>query len=213
MSGGARAAGQGAHPRACGENLRCFGGRHGHSGSSPRVRGKPARSAPGRLQRGLIPARAGKTSTNASSPRRAEAHPRACGENYYFAIASHAILGSSPRVRGKPQRVRESVRDVRLIPARAGKTSTRRRGSTSSRAHPRACGENDHHRRAADPHLGLIPARAGKTHRRDLVQDDGGAHPRACGENHRLGASWAWGHGSSPRVRGKPSAPHGAHGG
>ena len=77
----------GAHPRACGENhIRtpctwCVGG------SSPRVRGKRARSGPSLLAPGLIPARAGKTQLGGPMGNR--------------------TCGSSPRVRGK---LREPLR-------------------------------------------------------------------------------------------------------
>ena len=195
-----------AHPRACGENSQHPAFVYPRLGSSPRVRGKRRRPAHRQHRGGLIPARAGKTHSKPRRPNRAMAHPRACGENERLEARVAQRPGSSPRVRGKPQAGGVLGLGPRLIPARAGKTPAGPRKRPRRPAHPRACGENDHHRRAADPHLGLIPARAGKTHRRDLVQDDGGAHPRACGENHRLGASWAWGHGSSPRVRGKPQA-------
>ena len=52
----------------------------------------------------------------------AEAHPRVCGENCLRMTASYLHLGSSPRVRGKPE-VGDRLRVVRgLIPACAGKT-------------------------------------------------------------------------------------------
>ena len=71
----------GAHPRVCGENgliTRFWGG---VGGSSPRVRGKPARSASDVFLRGLIPACAGKTKMSILTARRLRAHPRVCGEN------------------------------------------------------------------------------------------------------------------------------------
>ena len=50
-----------AHPRVCGENFACWGTRMNRVGSSPRVRGKPARPGVPRRPGGLIPACAGKT--------------------------------------------------------------------------------------------------------------------------------------------------------
>ena len=50
-----------AHPRVCGENLRCPGGRDYPQGSSPRVRGKLMVALAGSLESRLIPACAGKT--------------------------------------------------------------------------------------------------------------------------------------------------------
>ena len=115
------------------------------------------------------------------------------------------------------------IGDVRLIPARAGKTVPRPPGCSNPGAHPRACGENRTHtaahpiskgssprvrgKRASRPSVpepkGLIPARAGKTkgHRFQCLGVK--AHPRACGENQDIGVLDLTASGSSPRVRGK----------
>ena len=70
-----------AHPRAGGENLIGVAADLSAQGSSPRRRGKlvpwPAYHSAARL----IPAQAGKTSTNNHCPEVAGAHPRAGGEN------------------------------------------------------------------------------------------------------------------------------------
>ena len=75
------AGGPGAHPRACGENLRGPGGRDYPQGSSPRVRGKRGAGLPAPSLDRLIPARAGKTPCGRSRRPAPPAHPRACGEN------------------------------------------------------------------------------------------------------------------------------------
>ncbi|EFW09853.1 hypothetical protein HMPREF9005_1177 [Actinomyces sp. oral taxon 178 str. F0338] len=54
-----------------------------------------------RTPRGLIPARAGKTSRPPVAGRRGSAHPRACGENEGAWKGKITGTGSSPRVRGK----------------------------------------------------------------------------------------------------------------
>ena len=92
-------------------------------------------------------------------------------------------LGSSPRVRGKPDLVEFDGGHGGLIPARAGKTVSRWSLSASTGAHPRACGENFRVTMCATMPAGssprvrgkltdadqrqrvrrLIPARAGKT--------------------------------------------------
>ena len=111
-----------AHPRACGENIAPIAVQIGEAGSSPRVRGKRARVGQGQDRDRLIPARAGKTAPRSSSMSRQTAHPRACGENTKAAPSVPASAGSSPRVRGKLPSVLECSTQVRLIPARAGKT-------------------------------------------------------------------------------------------
>ena len=50
------------------------------------------------------------------------AHPRACGENKEATKTAFILPGSSPRVRGKPIRIRPAGAKHGLIPARAGKT-------------------------------------------------------------------------------------------
>ena len=112
----------GAHPRACGENLRAATVNDWTDGSSPRMRGK--RSS--RLQResrvGLIPAHAGKTRRPHTLQATRRAHPRACGENVDRAAIRAEKAGSSPRMRGKLGQDLPAAVKTRLIPAHAGKT-------------------------------------------------------------------------------------------
>ena len=70
-----------AHPRVCGENTTRVSPRPRLRGSSPRVRGKLAKSGQPRLSPGLIPACAGKTHFSGFGIFFAKAHPRVCGEN------------------------------------------------------------------------------------------------------------------------------------
>ena len=102
---GGRPPGRSAHPRVCGENARKHFQRLLYFGSSPRVRGKPRRRNREPEHRGLIPACAGKTTTPTRWPWRTAAHPRVCGENGEEDVGGDAAVGSSPRVRGKRDRV------------------------------------------------------------------------------------------------------------
>ena len=171
--------------------------------SSPRVRGKPSSGGwcPGAWR--LIPARAGKTLWASPWPHDTQAHPRACGENGRGDEGGGGGEGSSPRVRGKRFGLGLGRALQRLIPARAGKTPSRRRAAPSTAgSSPRVRGKpaSTRGRRRAP---GLIPARAGKTWTRPPFPGAGGAHPRACGENAECSARALTGYGSSPRVRGK----------
>ena len=136
-------AGQGAHPRACGENLLQRPPRLQIDGSSPRVRGKRGSDEDRVHPPGLIPARAGKTFICASFPLTLKAHPRACGENFSSMESWATDPGSSPRVRGKRSWRTSRPPSGRLIPARAGKTRDPRTRPVRGPAHPRACGENE----------------------------------------------------------------------
>ena len=150
-------------------------------GSSPRVRGKRRVGRSVRGAPGLIPARAGKTMM--------PAHP--------------VGPARAPRVRGKHPWIASRVGAKGLIPARAGKTSAARTMPATTRAHPRACGENMSCCAACGTLVGSSPRVRGKRESRGGRLGGAVAHPRACGENgfHELGDDWE--QGSSPRVRGK----------
>ena len=131
-----------AHPRSRGENRQKTLSLSATLGSSPLTRGKHRRQAqrPGRA--GLIPAHAGKTTTNTRIRKTLRAHPRSRGENTQVGMEPPGGAGSSPLTRGKHQ-VRRRLRDrLGLIPAHAGKTRTARARPSSAGAHPRSRGEN-----------------------------------------------------------------------
>ena len=200
--------------------------RRSNRGSSPRGRGKQRIRPVGTAPPGLIPARAGKTSSRDCMMPGSAAHPRAGGENRIRRGRHAAHLGSSPRGRGKLTcgYAQDVIR--RLIPARAGKTAAPPSMAMSAGAHPRAGGENFECRNqigdsagssprgrgkrktelVAQDASGLIPARAGKTTAAARATQSGAAHPRAGGENH--GGTFRCGlvNGSSPRGRGKRAA-------
>ena len=154
-----------AHPRVCGENpLRGAAQSCGH-GSSPRVRGKPRDVDRAPQPPRLILACAGKTRFPLDDAPLRPAHPRVCGENAGAGDALPHRGGSSPRVRGKLLRHRQERARVRLIPACAGKTSTRGKSIPQKTAHPRVCGENQVNREFAESHSGSSPRVRGKRSR------------------------------------------------
>ncbi len=114
--------------------------------------------------------------------------------------------GSSPRVRGAHARSGVGPFPGGLIPARAGSTYAARGGMNDPPgSSPRVRGA----RGRVDgrfPCVGLIPARAGSTgiSRAPLCKPR--AHPRACGEHVHGSERHPWQPGSSPRVRGAPTA-------
>ena len=92
------------HPRVCGANMGGAPGAISVRGSSPRVRGKPSVRPLMSAQMRIIPACAGQTPPAASGRNATTDHPRVCGANPTAPAAFDRMLGSSPRVRGKPCR-------------------------------------------------------------------------------------------------------------
>ena len=119
-----------AHPRACGENIFQVINGHAYRGSSPRMRGKLHLVCVGIVFPGLIPAHAGKTISSSWALRPLRAHPRACGENFVRMLCPPVVVGSSPRMRGKPKSIFTTSRPTGLIPAHAGKTEFHRMWSS-----------------------------------------------------------------------------------
>ena len=173
------------------------------NGSSPLTRGKLPFEGFVRVNDGLIPAHAGKTSVRHQRITTPRAHPRSRGENSTNASITGVTLGSSPLTRGKLNRGGGCEGRRGLIPAHAGKTPPSRRAGRAGRAHPRSRGENwtgkrpwqleegsspltrgkletEQMKTASD---GLIPAHAGKTPSNGRRATTMGAHPRSRGEN------------------------------
>ena len=155
------------------------------------------------VDKGLIPAHAGKTANRAPRYCTVTAHPRSRGENNTADLQAEERLGSSPLTRGKRQKD-VAVQDLEgLIPAHAGKTLRPSSPTSASGAHPRSRGENLVTTGSYDGNLGsspltrgklahvvlavavggLIPAHAGKTWLLAQGTLARRAHPRSRGEN------------------------------
>ena len=172
-----------AHPRSRGENRVRMSSTLAARGSSPLTRGKLNRRGGDREDFRLIPAHAGKTGQESGLESRPWAHPRSRGENRPSRLRPWSANGSSPLTRGKRRRRSSVLRQVRLIPAHAGKTTASRLSYLTGTAHPRSRGENAASvdfvgvvvgsspltrgkrelRRLPADHRRLIPAHAGKT--------------------------------------------------
>ena len=119
----------------------CFCAPSAVQGSSPLTRGKPSNEVGRGVIDGLIPAHAGKTSARSLGHASPWAHPRSYGENTETASWWISSTGSSPLMRGKPDRRHRRPVRPRLIPAHAGKTSGPSFRRSSDGAHPRSRGE------------------------------------------------------------------------
>ena len=112
------------------------------TGSSPLTRGKCLGKTVEAIDRGLIPAHAGKMPIPAVDTRTTEAHPRSRGENVYVDVVPSMRGGSSPLTRGKSLQATAVVIAGRLIPAHAGKIVHEAVHECFEGAHPRSRGEN-----------------------------------------------------------------------
>ena len=149
-------------------------------------------------------------------------HPRACGEQIDHSVYYPSHYGSSPRVRGTGRQTDQLGGEYRVIPARAGNSSSVSSRTSPSTGHPRACGEQhacpmckpswsgssprvrgtgqpmpSGHRRSR-----VIPARAGNSASGTPTTTSPSGHPRACGEQFVAAPTVTPLPGSSPRVRG-----------
>ena len=213
-----------AHPRSCGADARLAGCTARVSGSSPLVRGGRMRRVHDDRSTRLIPARAGRTRCRRPGSRRLPAHPRSCGADGWLCNLSTAGGGSSPLVRGGREGGAVEYLIARLIPARAGRTSSSPCWAAWESAHPRSCGADACHSKAGDLVSGssplvrggrcpasrprrrerLIPARAGRTDCPCPPRFAPAAHPRSCGADALTITADSLNDGSSPLVRGGP---------
>ena len=173
------------HPRGCGEHPGSTGMRSEASGSSPRMRGAQAFGPDDRARRGIIPADAGSTSTVQSEAIPSEDHPRGCGEHLIRSRQVFSRLGSSPRMRGALPAISGAVSSIGSSP--------RMRGALRYRPQARYSGR-------------IIPADVGSTHSCSAIHQCRKDHPRGCGEHTGVRGIRLTMYGSSPRMRGAPTA-------
>ena len=150
------------HPRACGANVSSDGMLSRCTGSSPRMRGKPALHSRAGVGHRIIPAHAGQTSMVVSASVLSSDHPRACGANQQGGYPRWYPPGSSPRMRGKRVRGPCGSYRLRIIPAHAGQTSGVIQWTKTATDHPRACGANHAARFELADTLGSSPRMRGK---------------------------------------------------
>ena len=150
------------HPRACGANAWSPVYGRQDAGSSPRMRGKLHQVQRATHADRIIPAHAGQTSSIPRlRPMRSD-HPRACGANDDFLVQLGAMVGSSPRMRGKRMVAGIWQTGRRIIPAHAGQTPPSTTRDTCRPDHPRACGANLFDSSSSTHAVGSSPRMRGK---------------------------------------------------
>ena len=195
------------------------------SGSSPLARGLRHGDVDCTAGGGIIPARAGFTAACPCCAARAADHPRSRGVYKFNLRPVDGAFGSSPLARGLREGLARDVVLNRIIPARAGFTSTIRRWGPSPSDHPRSRGvyvrnspivsaDTGSSPLARGLHLGparaargcgIIPARAGFTPSGLRARRLGPDHPRSRGVYPATFSQTTTCGGSSPLARGLPA--------
>ena len=152
--------------------------------------------------------------------------PACTGNSTSVSLISGTTSGSSPRVRGTPCATAAWAAPARFIPACTGNSITFGRDFSASSVHPRVYGElnpiftkgcnfsgssprvrgTPPGRREPYSAQRFIPACTGNSERHVLVIDGITVHPRVYGELVLAGDNSLQNPGSSPRVRGTPTA-------
>ena len=131
------------HPRSRGVYVDDFDLIVEHEGSSPLARGLRLGNPRPRTSPGIIPARAGFTSRPVGRADHRQDHPRSRGVYTSKRAPPKAWVGSSPLARGLRRQQHDCRPGQRIIPARAGFTTSSRRRSERRRDHPRSRGVYD----------------------------------------------------------------------
>ena len=168
----------------CGKNLDPTLFKRGLEGSPPRVREKLGSAGTPWASTGITPACAGKTDQFQYSDMLVQDHPRVCGKNSAFILASFLASGSHPRVREKHECSVIFLQVFRITPACAGKTYPSSWNSQSSWDHTRVCGKNGtgsvNWKRSIGSHPRVREKPCWRTHFWSVDRD----HTRVCGKNH-----------------------------
>ena len=129
------------HPRVCGEKFIFASIRFFPQGSPPRMRGKVNRYWEGKIEAGITPAYAGKSTPFLLPRTSCRDHPRVCGEKYLNMMNEQREKGSPPRMRGKGIVSGWCSQCIGITPAYAGKSEAYPPQLGIRRDHPRVCGE------------------------------------------------------------------------
>ena len=149
-------------------------------------------------------------------------NPAPAGNTLTWKASERRWDGSPPRLRGTPLHSGHIPGYIRITPAPAGNTLSRRRLSSIRWDHPRACGEHSVRSEPGNGFLGspprlrgtlqrgldfrvhhrITPAPAGNTRTGTEHRGRSEDHPRACGEHDEDGWVLHRAIGSPPRLRG-----------
>ena len=126
-------------------------------GSSPLARGLRVPLGQEQVADGIIPARAGFTIACFGTPKLSPDHPRSCGVYPLHPLGGGDPPGSSPLVRGLLGPADRGPGRRRIIPARAGFTTSEGEEFVGRADHPRSCGVYLKTKPAKVPAIGSSP--------------------------------------------------------
>ena len=129
------------HPRVCGEESMVAPSSGPCTGSPPRMRGRAGPNSAHNMASGITPAYAGKRASASPAPNVLWDHPRVCGEESIVRPNSAPGTGSPPRMRGRARVETAGKPAPGITPAYAGKRYQDSFPQSTSRDHPRVCGE------------------------------------------------------------------------
>ena len=150
----------------------------------------------------IIPARAGFTNLAFDGSFILEDHPRSRGVYAAAAWEQTKAAGSSPLARGLPRDRQPRGGPRRIIPARAGFTSSSTSSSTSSRDHPRSRGVYASSSSTSEGEEGSSPLARGLRSNDDSAGGEGGIIPARAGFTPPWNRPQCSSAGSSPLARG-----------
>ena len=171
------------HPRVCGEKAEKRRERKVRRGSPPRMQGKVHFLKVRLNERGITPARAGKSSLRWAAIQTHGDHPRVCGEKLSTTSTDIHPAGSPPRMRGKELAGALAGGVERITPAYAGKRVCRRLSSLVRRDHPRVCGEKSTSTSMINCGWGSPPRMRGKAQAEQPLPHVAGITPACAGKS------------------------------
>ena len=155
------------------------------------MRGKAKELPPRQCYLGITPAYAGKSVCRWSRVDPSWDHPRVCGEKHVLRTSKQKSGGSPPRMRGKG--ADQTTRRVfpGITPAYAGKSGFVPNAYSSSRDHPRVCGEKIPLLISSSSIAGSPPRMRGKAWADYRMKPNRGITPAYAGKrlkrSHRIG--------------------------
>ena len=130
------------HPRSRGKDCPHFIRREYVVGSPPLAREGPRWRTSIQKYRGITPARAGRTKPSCDKKDLSKDHPRSRGKDSLLLFGTNVLLGSPPLAREGLGFATAEYMNIRITPARAGRTNKGIGRKRTNKDHPRSRGKD-----------------------------------------------------------------------